>query len=101
MDANDNHGPPQRLTLTVEEAGQMLGVSRSYAYELVRQGALPCIRLGRIVIPMRALDALIDRVVAEATVEGGTRAPVPRRSVRSWVSDSFSDRAVALLCGLR
>ena len=46
----------------------MLGVSRSYAYELVRQGALPCMRLGyRIVIPVRALDALIDRVVADAT----------------------------------
>jgi excisionase family DNA binding protein len=59
---------PRRLTLTVEEAGQLLGVSRSYAYELVRQGALPCMRLGRrIVIPVRALEALLDRVVAEAT----------------------------------
>jgi excisionase family DNA binding protein len=68
MDSIDNQAPPQRLTLTVEEAGQMLGVSRSYAYELVRQGELPCMRLGRrIVIPVRALDALIDRVVAEAT----------------------------------
>jgi hypothetical protein len=29
---------------------------------------LPCMRLGRrIVIPVRALDALIDRVVTEAT----------------------------------
>ena len=46
----------------------MLGVSRSYAYELVRQGVLPCMRLGRrIVIPVRALEALLDRVVAEAT----------------------------------
>jgi excisionase family DNA binding protein len=68
MDPNDNYGLPRRLTLTVEEAGQMLGVSRSYAYELVRQGALPCMRLGRrIVVPVRALDALIDRVVADAT----------------------------------
>jgi excisionase family DNA binding protein len=68
MDPNHSHELPRRLTLTVAEAGQMLGVSRSYAYELVRQGALPCMRLGRrIVIPVRALDALIDRVVAEAT----------------------------------
>jgi excisionase family DNA binding protein len=68
MDPNHSHELPRRLTLTVEEAGQTLGVSRSYAYELVRQGALPCMRLGRrIVIPVRALDALIDRVVAEAT----------------------------------
>ena len=68
MGSIDNDAGPRRLTLTVEEAGQLLGVSRSYAYELVRQGALPCMRLGRrIVIPVRALDALIDRVVTEAT----------------------------------
>ena len=68
MDPNHSHELPRRLTLTVEEADQMLGVSRSYAYELVRQGALPCMRLGRhIVIPVRALDALIDRVIADAT----------------------------------
>jgi excisionase family DNA binding protein len=66
MGSIDNEAGPRRLTLTVEEAGQLLGVSRSYAYELVRQGALPCMRLGRrIVIPVRALDALIKRVVAE------------------------------------
>jgi excisionase family DNA binding protein len=66
MGSIDNEAGPRRLTLTVEEAGQLLGVSRSYAYELVRQGALPCMRLGRrIVIPVRALDALIERVVAE------------------------------------
>jgi excisionase family DNA binding protein len=45
----------------VAEAGQVLGVSRSYAYELVRQGQLPCMRLGRrIVVPVRALEALLD-----------------------------------------
>lgn len=58
----------KRLTLTVEEASQVLGVSTSYAYELVHRGELPCMRLGRrIVIPIRALDALIDRIVAETT----------------------------------
>lgn len=58
----------KRLTLTVEEASRVLGVSTSYAYELVHRGELPCMRLGRrIVIPIRALDALIDRIVAEAT----------------------------------
>jgi excisionase family DNA binding protein len=68
MGSIDNEAGPRRLTLTVEEAGQLLGVSRSYAYELVRQGALPCMRLGRrIVIPVGVLDALIDRVVTEAT----------------------------------
>lgn len=43
----------RRLTVTVEEAGALLGVGRSTAYELVRSGDLPCIRLRRrIVVPV-------------------------------------------------
>jgi excisionase family DNA binding protein len=69
VDSSNVETPPvRRLTLTVGEASQVLGVSRSYAYELVRRGELPCMRLGRrIVIPVRALDALLDRVTTEAT----------------------------------
>lgn len=51
----------QRVTVTVEEAGEMLGISRGLAYELVRRGELPHIRLGRrIVVPMRALMAMVE-----------------------------------------
>ena len=50
-----------RLTVTVEEAGRMLGISRGLAYELVRRGDLPHIRLGRrLVVPVRQLEALVD-----------------------------------------
>jgi excisionase family DNA binding protein len=64
---------PRRLTMTVEEAGVALGISRSHAYELVRQGELPSLRLGRrVVVPIAALEALVevasadlDRAVAE------------------------------------
>ena len=44
-------------TLSVEQAAQVYGVSRSTAYELVRCGAVPSIRLSprRIVIPTAAL----------------------------------------------
>jgi len=46
----------RRLTLTVEEAGALLGVGRSTAYELVRSGEIPCIRLRRrIVVPVARL----------------------------------------------
>lgn len=46
----------RRLTVTVEEAGALLGVGRSTAYELVRSGDLPCIRLRRrIVVPVGRL----------------------------------------------
>ena len=38
------------LTLTVTEAGNLLGVSRSTAYELVRTGELESVRLRRRVV---------------------------------------------------
>ncbi|MGH9229329.1 MAG: helix-turn-helix domain-containing protein [Acidimicrobiales bacterium] len=51
----------QRLTISVEEAGQLLGISRGLAYALVSRGDIPSIRLGRrIVVPRRALDQLLD-----------------------------------------
>lgn len=50
----------ERLTLSVEEAAQMLGISRALAYELVRRGDLPRLQLGRrIVVPRRALEELV------------------------------------------
>jgi len=46
----------QPLTLTVEQAAQVLGIGRSTAYELVRSGDLKHIRLRRrIVIPVAHL----------------------------------------------
>src|SRR5437899_1024126 len=46
----------QPLTITVEQAAEVLGVGRSTAYELVRSGDLKCIRLRRrIVIPVAHL----------------------------------------------
>jgi excisionase family DNA binding protein len=52
---------PERLTMSVEEASEALGISRSLAYELVRRGVLPSLRLGRrIVVPVRALEELVD-----------------------------------------
>ena len=45
-----------RWTVTVEEAAQMLGISRSSAYECVRRGELRALRLGRrLVVPRSAL----------------------------------------------
>jgi excisionase family DNA binding protein len=57
-----------RLTVTVAEAGELLGISRGLAYELVQRGEIPAVRLGRrIVVPVRAIESLLDEVVAEAT----------------------------------
>lgn len=51
----------QPLVITVEEAAELLRISRGLAYVLVREGKLPSLRLGRrLVVPRRALMALID-----------------------------------------
>ena len=50
------------LTLTVEEAGQILRVGRNTAYELVRCGKLPSFRVGKqIRIPRQALLDYLSR----------------------------------------
>jgi excisionase family DNA binding protein len=52
---------PGRLTLTVEEAAALLGISRAFAYEAVRRGEIPSIRIGRrVLVPRVARDLLIN-----------------------------------------
>lgn len=51
-----------RLTLTVEEAAQLLGIGRNTAYEAIRRGELPSLRIGRrLVVPRAALEQLLSR----------------------------------------
>ena len=50
----------QDLILTVEEAAGMLRISRGLAYEMVRTGRLPSIRLGRrLLVPRSALERML------------------------------------------
>lgn len=61
--ANTSSAEPR--TMTVEEASEILGISRGHAYELIRRGELPGIRLGRrVVVPVRAIDDLLDQARA-------------------------------------
>lgn len=49
-----------RCTVRVEEAAELLGISRGSAFEAVRQGTIPALRIGRrIVVPAPALLALL------------------------------------------
>lgn len=52
----------ERLTYTVSEVAQLLGVSRSKAYELVAEGQIPVVQLrGRRKLVARAtLERLLD-----------------------------------------
>ena len=53
----------KRATVTVPEAGEILGVGRNNAYSAAEQGILPTIRIGRrIVVPMAALEKMLARV---------------------------------------
>lgn len=46
---------------TVEEAAKLLRIGRSAAYEAVRRGEIPALRLGRrLRIPRKALEELLD-----------------------------------------
>ena len=54
----------ERLALSVEEAGFLLGISRDLAYDLVARGEIPSVRLGRrLVVPRRALEEALDRLL--------------------------------------
>ena len=61
-----------QLAYSVAEAARALGISRSYCYELVQQGVLPHLSLGRRkVIPRKALTDYVDR----KTRQPGTAEP--------------------------
>lgn len=57
---NEDNAGTKRLTVTVPEAGEMLGLSRNLAYEAVGRGEIPSIRIGkRLVVPRAALDRML------------------------------------------
>jgi len=50
----------ESLTFTVEETAKLLRISRNTAYNLVREGRLPVLRLGRrLLVPKKGLDNLL------------------------------------------
>lgn len=49
-----------RLTVTIAESAQILGISRNSAYDAAKKGGIPTVRIGRrILIPVAALDRLL------------------------------------------
>jgi len=52
----------KRLCITVPEAAAMLGISRNFAYELVKRQELPVIKFGkRLLIPRMALENMLEK----------------------------------------
>jgi excisionase family DNA binding protein len=52
----------QRLTYSVEEAGEILGISRSSAYEAAYRGDIPTLRIGkRILVPRIPFEKMLGK----------------------------------------
>jgi len=76
---------PERLVVSVTEAAEMLGISRSLAYELAARGELPSRRFGgRIVVLLRPLLRLLDGEPPAAAPEApGGLSAVPDPPARA------------------
>lgn len=58
----------QPLTLSVQEAAAALGVGKNTAYDLVRSGTLPHVRIGRTIrVPAEALKEWITSNTQQGT----------------------------------
>lgn len=56
----------EKLTLSVPEAAEILGVSASKMYEIVRIQGFPAIRLGkRILVSAKQLPIWVDQMAAK------------------------------------
>jgi excisionase family DNA binding protein len=50
----------EKLTISVEEAGAMLGISRALAYQMANTGKLPILRFGkRMLVPRKAFENML------------------------------------------
>ena len=57
----------EKLTLSVEEAGKLLGVSRQIAYQLSRRADFPTLHIGRrVLVPRKQLEQWMNRHVTGA-----------------------------------
>lgn len=51
----------QRKTYTVDQAAELLGIGRNTAYEAVRRGEIPTIKIGRrLLVPRTALERMLS-----------------------------------------
>ena len=62
---------PTPATMSVEAAGQLLGISRSAAYRAANAGTLPALRVGRrLLVPTAKLHQLLGLPTDPAATDG-------------------------------
>lgn len=51
-----------KMTVTVEEMAEMIGISRSVAYQLIKEKDFPVIRVSerRLIIPLKSLEKWLE-----------------------------------------
>ncbi len=51
----------ERLTMSVTEAAKRLGIGRNQAYEAIRRGEIPSVRIGRrLLVPHAGLKKMLS-----------------------------------------
>lgn len=52
----------EKITFNIQEAAEIMGISKSLAYRLASNGEIPCMKLGnRILIPKARLYEFIQK----------------------------------------
>jgi excisionase family DNA binding protein len=68
------------LFYSVPEAARMIGMAPVTLYRAIRDGEFPAMRVrGRLIIPARAIDAMIDAAITENTAIDASGWAVVRR----------------------
>jgi excisionase family DNA binding protein len=66
-----------RLTYTVPEAGQLLGLGRNAAYEAAKRGDIPTIRMGRLLlVPKGPFHKLLGAELIASCMSRETADPI-------------------------
>lgn len=54
----------EKILVTVPEAAELLGLGRTFTYELIGQGQIPVVRFGkRVLVPVKFLSQYIETLV--------------------------------------
>jgi excisionase family DNA binding protein len=61
------HHKDEAMTLSVEHAANLIGISRTTAYRMVQSGELPAVRVGRRVLVLK--KPLMEMLEAEEHTE--------------------------------
>lgn len=62
----------EKLCYSIEEAADLLGISRAFAYQCAARGDIPCLRIGRrILVPKSALHQLVEKAASDDASEPG------------------------------